>query len=458
MSFAGFSRFLFPREEKTEPRFRAEIERLSLHGARVIAGICTFAPLLMYVLGAIFLPSLPGGGIVVSDLLLVFLGASSLALSISPWAARHGRTLGTFLGAATGGLQSWGMSVSAGFYERALQSTPSQNFPMSLTIVMLVGIAALPILPVHAFLLGTGITAFFALLMVWREGIAALGGWSVLPLLLSSVVVLIATGLTAVLYRQRASAFFSRLRAEESFEALKNAQASLLVERSALAQSRFAALLSHELNSPLGSLSSAFETLAQLAAKAAPAIEANPRLETAYQDTLRSGRASLDRLNEITRRMRHFTNLDRAEERLVDVNEICTDTVALLEPELRRARVELALSPLPKVKCRPQQIGAVISNLIRNAAAAIREKGTIGISSARSSGAIQVEIRDNGRGIEPERLSSLFDPALRVEGGRVATANWGLFVSRSIALEHGGELQIESRPGEGTTARLRLPV
>jgi signal transduction histidine kinase len=458
MDLSSVSRFLFPREEAIEPRFRAEIERLSLVGARVIAGICAFAPLLMYVLGAIFLPSLPGAGVLVSDLLLVLVGASALAVSFSPRVARHGRLIGIVLGAATGGLQSWGISVSAAFYERILGSFPQQNFPMSLTIVMLVGIASVPILPIQAFLLGSGLTLFFTFLIVMRQGAGALGTWSVLPLLLSSVVVLISTGLTAILYRQRATAFFSRLQAEESFEALKSAQASLVIERSAAAQSRFAALLSHELNSPLGSLASAFETLSRLVATAAPELLSDPKLASVYEDAVRSGRASFDRLNEVARRMRHFTNLDRAEERLADINDICSDALALLESELTRASVEVDLAPLPKIKCRPQQIGAVISNLVRNAAAAVEEKGRIAISSASDAGTIRVAVRDNGRGIEPDRLSRLFEPSLHVEGGRVAASNWGLFVSRSIVLEHGGDLRIASEPGRGTTATLSLPL
>jgi signal transduction histidine kinase len=158
--------------------------------------------------------------------------------------------------------------------------------------------------------------------------------------------------------------------------------------------------------------------------------------------------------------MRNLTNLDRAEERLVDLNDLCSDTVDFLSSELEKARVELRLAPLPRIKCRPQQISAVLANLVRNASCALEGSGNgrIEVVSQANSERVVVEVKDNGRGIEAERLKTLFEPAFRVDRGRVATTNWGLFISRSIAAEHGGSLEIESKLGSGTTARLSLPL
>lgn len=57
-----------------------------------------------------------------------------------------------------------------------------------------------------------------------------------------------------------------------------------------------------------------------------------------------------------------------------------------------------------------------------------------------------------------EELERLFEPQFYVDGGRVATKNWSLFVSRSIMTEHGGRLDLEREAGAGTTATMRLPV
>ena len=89
--------------------------------------------------------------------------------------------------------------------------------------------------------------------------------------------------------------------------------------------------------------------------------------------------------------------------------------------------------------------------------AAIETEGTIKITSDQQGADVVVEVHDDGKGIPPERLSRLFDPAFRVQGGRVGTS-WGFFVSRSIISEHGGQLEISSAVGRGTTAKIILPL
>ncbi len=82
----------------------------------------------------------------------------------------------------------------------------------------------------------------------------------------------------------------------------------------------------------------------------------------------------------------------------------------------------------------------------------------IAISSDRRGEELVFRVQENGRGIPPAQLRHLFEPAFRVEGSRVATSNWGLFVSRGIIADHGGHLDIESTEGEGTTATIQLPT
>ncbi|HEY7699038.1 MAG TPA: HAMP domain-containing sensor histidine kinase, partial [Vicinamibacteria bacterium] len=220
---------------------------------------------------------------------------------------------------------------------------------------------------------------------------------------------------------------------------------------------RLAAALSHEMNSHLGALQSAVYSLVSL-------VERNgrepmsDRLEELTAGVSRTARQAFVRLRETVNRIKDFSNLDRAELRVVNLNELWEETVALLESELQgKADVKLDLKPLPPVKCRPQQLTAVFSNLLRNAAEAIESAGTIQISSDQRGADVVLEVRDDGRGIPAERLSRLFEPAFRVQSGRVGTS-WGLFVSRSIISEHGGQLEISSAVGRGTTAKIVLPL
>src|SRR5262249_21635839 len=120
--------------------------------------------------------------------------------------------------------------------------------------------------------------------------------------------------------------------------------------------------------------------------------------------------------------------------------------------------VALDLKPLPPLKCRPQQLSAVFLNLLRNALAHLEQKGKISVTSIQSDDEIAIEVRDNGRGISAERLPFLFEPTFAVKSSRVTTSNWGLFTSRSIIVEHGGQIGIESTPGKGTVVTVTLPA
>jgi two-component system, NtrC family, sensor kinase len=242
-----------------------------------------------------------------------------------------------------------------------------------------------------------------------------------------------------------------------SFEDLRAAQARLLLNETAASQGRLAAVLSHELNSPIASLRSAVESLVQLYKKKREPDET--RLAGIFETLAHTALESCQRLKELVARMQRFTNLDRAEEQTVDVNELLRDTIGLLQSELNeRAEVVLDLKPLSPLKCRPQQLSAVFLNLVRNAVAHLEEKGKIFVTSIQSDGEIAIQVRDNGRGIAAERLPSLFEPTFAVRAGRVASANWGLFSSRSIILEHDGQIKIDSIEGKGTTVTVTLPT
>ena len=165
------------------------------------------------------------------------------------------------------------------------------------------------------------------------------------------------------------------------------------------------------------------DTLVSLVAKARqkPPLDG---VEELAIEVSQAARQSFLRLRDTVDRMKHLSNLDRAEVQVVDLNQLWVDIVALLGSQLEgKADVKLDLRPIPPVKCRPQQLSAVFSNLLRNAAAAIETGGTIKISSDRRGADVVVEVHDDGKGIPAERLSRLFDPA---------------FVSRAAGSERAG--------------------
>jgi two-component system sensor histidine kinase HydH len=159
--------------------------------------------------------------------------------------------------------------------------------------------------------------------------------------------------------------------------------------------------------------------------------------------------------------MQRFTNLDRADVQFVQINDLLADVIALIEPESRdRACIEFRPGAmLPRITGRPQQLSAVLSNLIVNAVDATTGGGRVLVESSASPSHIEITVQDYGRGMTAEELSSAFNPAtFRVSGLRMAAGNWSLFSSRQIVQEHGGDVEIESAPNQGTTVRITLPL
>jgi len=444
--------YLVPREEE-DPAFRAELARLSLIGLRVIAVICIAAPLFNLLIGALWIPQL----LVLflrRQILVLGLGLAALTLSFLPAVKPYGRLVGFLVGYLVVAVDyTQGLSVFSNLTEATL------FLALNLTMVNLVGMSALPLKPMHTLSLGGAILTSYLGLLAGQRLLGQMAGNSLALLVVASTILGICTGLTALIYHQRVATYRARRAALEAFEELRAAQTRLLITHNAASTGRLAAALSHELNSPLGALTSAIDTMLLSVERARERPADRERLTQVFAGAAETARRASDRLKGMLARIERLTNLDRAEVRLVDLDELLRDTLAVVRQELKpEIEVQLDLKPVPPMKARPQQLGAVFSNLLRNAATAIQAGGRIDVVSYRRDQEIVLEVRDNGRGIPAERLARLFEPGFAVQGGRIATTNWDLFVSRSIVAEHGGQLEIESEEGSGTTARITLPL
>ncbi|PYV82710.1 MAG: hypothetical protein DMG05_27655 [Acidobacteria bacterium] len=242
-------------------------------------------------------------------------------------------------------------------------------------------------------------------------------------------------------------------------EELRRAESQVLLSENAASMGRFAAALSHELNSPLGALKSALQTCNALAEKKATLpVEKREEVDEVEAQLRRNAMESADRLHQIVLRMQRFTNMDSKEILLVDLNSLLQDVVDALKLQIKEGvTLELDLQPIPRISVRPQQISAVFSNLLQNAVEGLTSAGNVWLTTCQAGSQLQIVVRDDGRGVSAEELASIFDPSFKVKAGRVATGNWGLFSCRQIIREHGGEIEIQSTPGHGTTVRVTLP-
>jgi signal transduction histidine kinase len=441
--------FLLPRDERSDPAFREEVTRLSGIGLKAIVWICLCAPSFMLAVTLVLNRlGFQSGLWVWQDFAIMATGLAAAPFgSHGSRLRRHARLVGVAVGYCVALVFIVTLVAAPHAFYGAENAVP-----MNITLVMLVGIAALPLQPMQTLGLGLALwTTYLGAVVLFPEQ-AFIADET--PLFLGSLVVvtLICTGLTAVVYHQRAEAFQAR-------QQVLKAQARLTLSESAAAQGRLAAALSHELNSPIGIINSNLDTISLVLEKYRAPEEPKERLMETLSNVATSAKRSCGRLAELVARMQRFTNLDRAEKAAVDLSTLLADTVDILRAEIqRRAEITMRLEPLPRICCRPQEMSAVFSNLLLNSAAAIVDRGRIDLRSEVRKGEIVIEIDDDGQGIAKDKLAHIFEPSFTVSERRVSTTNWGLFNCRNIIVGLGGEIQIESVEGKGTKVRVVLPL
>ena len=148
--------------------------------------------------------------------------------------------------------------------------------------------------------------------------------------------------------------------------------------------------------------------------------------------------------------MQRFISLEEAELKPANINDLLSDVAVMHEGNLREdIQLDFDFHPLPEVMCRPQLLTAVFSTLLSNAINAVNHNGQIVVATERADARIAISFKDNGHGIAPEDLETIFDPTFRVSGSSISSGNWGLFNTRQIVYEHGGDIEVESRTRPG---------
>jgi signal transduction histidine kinase len=123
-----------------------------------------------------------------------------------------------------------------------------------------------------------------------------------------------------------------------------------------------------------------------------------------------------------------------------------------------RVNVEIDAKPhLPPIKGNSGKLQQVFLNLFLNARDAMEGGGQLTIRTAAEDGMVRVEVSDTGSGIPQEHLARIYDPFFTTKGARKGTG-LGLAVTYGIVKEHGGTIEVESRPGSGTRFHLEFPA
>ena len=169
----------------------------------------------------------------------------------------------------------------------------------------------------------------------------------------------------------------------------------------------------------------------------------------------------LQRTHRLVGDLRDFACPGDGRHGIVDLRRGIESTAELVRYAMREAGITLrveASGGLPPMEGDAPALNQVFLNLLKNAAEALEGRGGIVSLSARQEGErIVVEICDDGPGIAPELLPQLFEPFFSTKGaGR--GSGLGLTICRRIVTEHRGSIDVSSKPGEGTTFTIELPV
>ena len=142
----------------------------------------------------------------------------------------------------------------------------------------------------------------------------------------------------------------------------------------------------------------------------------------------------------------------------MSLHENLDATLTLVHYELRDGvTVEKAYGEIPLIPCYPGELNQVFMHLLRNAIEAIAGKGVIKIVTDVEGSKVKVSISDTGKGIEKAHLSKIFDPGFTTRSGGVGMG-LGLSIVYNIIEKHHGEIQVNSKVGEGTEFIITLPI
>ena len=247
-------------------------------------------------------------------------------------------------------------------------------------------------------------------------------------------------------------------RVEEKTAELKKVHQQMLHVERMTSIGKLAAIVAHEINNPLAGI----HTYARLLMKEADRGNLDPRRARENLSMIASESA---RCGEIVKGLLQFSRPNsRTEMRASDLNEAVRQSLRLVEHKIKllalKTRVDIA-PDLPGVVCDPQQvIQALVALLINACEASTPNEGELVVTTrpfaapAGRAGA-EITIRDNGSGMDAETKAHIFEPFFTTKEGE-KSLGVGLAVVMSIVTRHGGEVDVDSAPGKGTTFTLRF--
>jgi signal transduction histidine kinase len=215
--------------------------------------------------------------------------------------------------------------------------------------------------------------------------------------------------------------------------------------------------VAHEINNPLGYINSNSEIINEHLQSLKENYYDDQTLQIINEicELIQTNIMGVNRIITITKSLRRFAMPDKGQIALANINQGIKDTLLILHNQLKH-RIEVIedYNEVPNVKCNIGQLNQVFMNLILNSSQAM-DKGKIWIKTWSENNKIHIEIKDNGKGIDTEKIKNIFDPFFTT---KKSGTGLGLSLSYRIIKDHNGNIKVESKVGEGTKMLIELPL
>jgi signal transduction histidine kinase len=271
---------------------------------------------------------------------------------------------------------------------------------------------------------------------------------------------------------------FSVIQREFIVEAKLDEATKRLMQAEKLASlGEMAAGVAHEINNPVGYISSNLTTLQKYltvyeevlngpqtdeAAMAALKKKVNfTYIQNDVRNLVNETQEGVERVKTIIKDLKDYARTNTSANYLPsDIHVGLKSTLNIANNQIKnRATIQLDLGNLPLVECAPSQINQVLLNLIVNAAQSIPDgkEGAITIRTSSDDISVFIEIEDNGQGMSDDVLQKIFDPFFTTKDPGKGTG-LGLSVSQKIIQDHAGSLTVVSSVGVGSIFKISLPI
>jgi signal transduction histidine kinase len=231
---------------------------------------------------------------------------------------------------------------------------------------------------------------------------------------------------------------------------LQDSQTQLFQKTKMSAIERLAAGIAHEIHNPLAIISGKAQVLLMQKGKA----PLEPHIENALNAIVKQTKRAAD----ITRKLLLYSQDAKAAREWISLEKVLEETVSLVgyQASLDKIQIVKTIDPaVPGFWGNVQEVREIFLNLFLNAVEAIGTEGkvTVALNYHAEDKAVEVRFGDSGRGISEEHIDKIFNPFFTT---RHEAVGLGLFVTRQIVNRYGGDIRVESRPGEGSLFIIRM--